>query len=97
MLVATALARAGLADSARSVARAARGDATIDPTRDLSLAEASVHMILGDHDEALRLLSTYVAANPQFRATMAKDQTWWFRDLRSDPRYRTLVGLGSTS
>jgi TolB-like protein/tRNA A-37 threonylcarbamoyl transferase component Bud32 len=97
MLVATALARAGLADSARSVARQARSDATIDPTRDLALAEAPVHMILGDHDEALRLLSTYVAANPQFRATMAKDQTWWFRDLRSDPRYRTLVGLGNTS
>jgi eukaryotic-like serine/threonine-protein kinase len=97
MLVATALARAGLADSARSVARGARADAATDPTRDLALAEASVHMILGDHDEALRLLSTYVAANPQFRATMAKDQTWWFRDLRSDPRYRTLVGLGNTS
>ena len=97
MLVATALARAGLADSARSVARTARADAAIDPTRDLALAEASVHVILGDHDEALRLLSTYVAANPQFRATMAKDQTWWWRDLRNDPRYRTLVGLGSTS
>jgi hypothetical protein len=95
MLVAIALARAGLADSARSVARRARADATLDPTKELDILEAQVHLLLGDRDEALRFLSTYVAANPQVRATMAKDQTWYFRDLRSDPRFRTLMGLGS--
>jgi len=97
MLIALALARAGLADSARSVAERARADATIDPTRDMASLEAVVHLLLGDRDQALRLLSTHVAANPQVRAAMAKDQTWWFRELRSDPRYRALIGLGKTN
>jgi hypothetical protein len=47
---------------------------------------------LGEKDEAIRLLSTYLAANPQFRESMARDQSWWFRELRSDPRYQALVG-----
>ena len=55
--------------------------------------EAAARLIMGDKEEALRLLTTYVAANPQVRAGMAKDETWWFRDLRSDPRWRSLMGL----
>jgi TolB-like protein len=95
MLVSIALARAGLADSAKAVALRSRGDATIDPTRDLLQLEAVTRVILGEKDEALRLLSTYVAANPQLRAAMARDETWWFKDLRDDPRYKTLVGSGT--
>ena len=93
MLVAGALARAGLMDSARRVAERARADASVDPTRDLAQLEAAVRLIIGDKDEALRLLTTYVAANPQVRSSMAKDETWWFRDLKSDPRWRSLLGL----
>ena len=93
MLVAMAIARAGLTDSARAVAVRARADATVDPTRDLAQVEAAARLIMGDKDEALRLLATYVAANPQSRASMAKDQTWWFQDLRSDPRWRSLLGI----
>ena len=92
MLVSMALARAGLSDSARSLAARSRGDATIDPTRDLANYEAIVHSLRGDLDEAFRHLSIYVAVNPQFRATMAGDETWWFSPLRSDPRYKVLVG-----
>ena len=93
MLVAMAIARAGLTDSARRVAERARADATVDPTRDLAQLEAAARLIMGDKDEALRLLTTYVAANPQIRGPMAKDQTWWWQDLRSDPRWRSLLGL----
>ena len=93
ILVSMALARAGLTDSARRVAERARADATIDPTRDLAYFEAAARLIMGDKDEAMRLLTTYVAANPQSRASMAKDETWWFRDLRSDPRWKTLIGI----
>ncbi len=92
MLVALALAAAGRADSARSVALRARADASLDPTRDLTLYEAIVRTRLGELDEAMRLLSTYLAANPQFRASLAQDESWYFRDLRADPRYRSLVG-----
>jgi eukaryotic-like serine/threonine-protein kinase len=92
LVVSMALARAGLADSARSLALRSRGNATIDPTRDLALLEAIVHTLRGDVGEALRLLSIYVAVNPQFRASLAKDESWWFAALRIDPRYKLLVG-----
>ena len=97
MLVAMAIARAGLPDSARHVAERARGDPAMDPTRELAQIEAAVRVLIGDKDEALRLLSTYVAANPQLRPAMAKDEGWWFRDLRADPRWRSLMGLSSPS
>jgi serine/threonine-protein kinase len=92
VLVALALARAGLADSARSVLMRSRGDAGVDATRDLAYYEALVRIQLGDKDEAFRLLSTYVAANPQRRSGIAKDETWMMRDLRSDPRFVTAFG-----
>jgi eukaryotic-like serine/threonine-protein kinase len=92
MLVAMALVRAGLPDSARAVAEKARGDASVDPTRDLAYYEALVRTLLSDQDEAIRLLSTYVAANPQMRASIGKDQTWWFRDLRNNAKFKTLFG-----
>jgi serine/threonine-protein kinase len=93
MLVAMAIARAGLKDSAGRVLERARADATVDPTRDLAQIEAAARLIMGERDEALRLLSTYVAANPQVRASMARDETWWWKDLKTDSRWRTLMGL----
>jgi serine/threonine-protein kinase len=94
MLVAAALARAGLADSARRVLERSRGDATIDPSRDLLIDEAMVRTILGDKTEALRLLKVYLVANPDHRKGMAETQSWWWRDLQDDPRYREMVGAG---
>jgi len=91
--VALALARAGLPDSARSVVEHARGEASVDPTRDLAYYEAVVRTQLSDQDEAIRLLSTYVAANPQQREAIAKDP--WFRGLRDNSRFKTLFGLKS--
>jgi TolB-like protein/tRNA A-37 threonylcarbamoyl transferase component Bud32 len=92
MIVALALVRAGMPDSARSLVVRSRGDATIDATRDLAYYEALVRVQLGDRDEAFRLLSTYVAANPQMRSGIAKDETWVWRDLKSDPRFVTVFG-----
>ena len=92
MLVAMALARAGLADSARSVAARSRADATIDPPRELVSFEAIVRTILGDKDEAIRLLGLYFATNPQQRSSVDRDESWWYQDLRGDPRYQALVG-----
>jgi len=43
------------------------------------------------YDEALHQLSLYLSANPQLRAGWARDRTWWFRDLRNDPRYQRIV------
>ena len=97
MIVAIALARAGLRDSADAVARRARADTTIDETRELAQLEAIMRTLLGQHDQALHQLSLYLSANPQLREGMARDRTWWFRDLRNDPRYGDLVGTTSQS
>jgi serine/threonine-protein kinase len=92
ILVAMTLVRAGLKDSADGVARRARLDPTQDPSRELVYIEAMLRNIMNDREEALRLVGSYLAANPQDRATMAKDYTWWWAGIRDDPRFRSLVG-----
>jgi hypothetical protein len=74
------------------VARRSEGDPNIDSNRNLAELAVHVYTILGDKDAALNQLSIYLAANPQTRESMAKDQSWQFRELRSDPRYAALVG-----
>lgn len=91
--VAMALARAGLPDSARAVAVRSRADPSIDPARELVYFEVLLRNMLEDRDEALRLLGIYLATNPQDRASVASDDTWWLRGLRSDPRFKELVGI----
>jgi hypothetical protein len=54
--------------------------------------EAIVRTILGEKDEAIRLLGLYYATNPQQRSSADKDESWWYRDLKGDPRYEALVG-----
>jgi hypothetical protein len=95
MLMGIVLARAGLKDSARAVMERSRADAAVDPTRETAQLEAVGRTILGDKDEAIKQLSVFFATNPQQRASMAKDQSWWFKDLRGDPRYKALVGAGT--
>jgi hypothetical protein len=76
------------------VAERSRSDTDVDPNRDLVYLEVIVRTFLGDNDEALRLLSVFLASNPNQRESMARDQLWWFKDLRADPRYQALVGSG---
>jgi TolB-like protein len=92
MYLAAALARAGLADSARAVALRARADPTLDPGREVAYFETIARLIMGDKDEALRQFSAYLASNPQLRESFAKDDTWELRPLRGDPRFIALVG-----
>ncbi len=94
LLLAMALANAGLRDSARAVALRARADPTVDPTNDLVYLEVALRNVVGDRDEALRLLGRYLATNPQDRVSIARDETWFFAGLRDDPRFKTLVGTG---
>jgi len=99
MLVAAVIARAAkagqgaLADSARRVVRASLGDAQIDSPRELAFYGAFVHTILGDSDEAIRLLKEYLAASPDRVQSMRNDPGWWFKDLERNPRFRQLLGL----
>jgi tetratricopeptide (TPR) repeat protein len=90
MLVAMALARAGLADSARAVAVRARAGPEIDPTRDVAFWEAAVRSMLGDIDEGLNQLSMYVAANPGYGGP-GSPEPWYKQELEKDPRYALIV------
>jgi TolB-like protein len=95
LFVAMALANAGMKDSARAVALRARAGAgaDIDPTRDLIYTEILFRSMAGDRDEAIRLLKLYLVTNPQGKANIAADSTWWLRELRADPEFRQIVGL----
>lgn len=89
MQLAAVYARAGHRDSARAILRDVYRTAPEDQERWLALEEANVRLILGEREEALRLLEEYLDANPQDRGRVAEDP--WFRGLRDDPEFRRLV------
>ncbi len=91
MIAAIALIRAGLPDSARAVAVRSRGNAEIDPPRELTYLEAIVRAQLGDKDDAFRLLNMFLATNPQQRGSAGQDESWWLEDLHNDPRWEALI------
>jgi len=90
--VAAALTRAGLPDSARHVLERSEGNAEIDPQRELLGYVAFVRVMLGDKDEALRLLDQYLVANPKHREGFRKIVHWWWRPLQNDQRFKALIG-----
>jgi eukaryotic-like serine/threonine-protein kinase len=92
IFVAGVLARAGLADSARHVLARSTGNAEIDPQKELRGYEAVVRVMLGDKDEALRLLDEYLVANPSHREGFRKIVHWWWRPIQDDPRFKALIG-----
>jgi serine/threonine-protein kinase len=85
--VASALGRAGLADSADAVIRRARAAAPNDP--EMNFLEAEARMLLGDREAALRLVARDLEANPRFREYVRVYPV--FRPLWSDPRFQALV------
>ncbi|HET7622950.1 MAG TPA: serine/threonine-protein kinase [Gemmatimonadaceae bacterium] len=91
MIVALALVRAGMKDSAEAMAAANQGDAQIDPGGELTNLAINVYAQSGNKDKALDLIARFLATNPQQRESAANDKSWWLKDLRSDPRYQALV------
>lgn len=87
MMVAAVIARGGLRDSARAVVARARKD---PGNKDSSLAaEAYVHVLLGEREQAIKLLSQLLRTEPEVRARVARNP--WFTELRDDPGFRALV------
>lgn len=88
------LARAGLADSARSVIAGARSGIRpgMDPSEDLASWEAYIRTLLGDHDEAIALLKRYQAAHPGHTFDPSEDLGWWWRELATHPDFEDLSG-----
>ena len=92
LLVAAILARSGMADSAHALIRQARaGDPADTAAAWMTAEEAYIRVLLGETDEALRLLARVVEAAGQMRPYLAVSP--WFEPLRGDPRFQALVAL----
>jgi eukaryotic-like serine/threonine-protein kinase len=75
-----------LADSARALAKRSEGDAVIDSPRDLAYFGAYVYSVLGNKQDAIRLLDAYIVTDPAtHQASLRADPTWMFRRLAEDP------------
>jgi hypothetical protein len=82
-----------LLDSARHVLLSARTTPALDPRRELQGDEAIARIFLHDYDEALRLLESYLAANPDHRKGFATNTSLWWKDpqLQAHPRFKALI------
>lgn len=92
IFVAGALGRANLPDSARAVLSRAhdRIDHEIDPHFYLLSFEAAIWSVLGQDDHAIDLLKRHKAATPD----ASFEHHWWWRTIRSHPRYHEIGGGG---
>jgi TolB-like protein/tRNA A-37 threonylcarbamoyl transferase component Bud32 len=89
MQVAIVIARAGLADSARSVIERTRNKAGQQARVLSAYEEAAAWLAIGEEDECLEALALHVEANPQERTYVSSDS--WFEALWNDPRFQELV------
>lgn len=92
ILVAGALGRAELTDSANAVLARARPTPAMDPEMELMSLEILVRLHMGQEDQALELLRTYLTTNPNHREGFQGTAHWWWRPLQSNPDFRALVG-----
>lgn len=92
ILVAGALGKAEFPDSAEAVLSRSRAPRDLDPEMELLGLEALVRLHLGQEEEALDLLMTYLTTNPHHREGWQWTAHWWWRPLQQDPEFRTLVG-----
>jgi hypothetical protein len=44
-----------------------------------------------DTNEALDILKRYTAGSPEHRAGLRESQSWWWRSLKDDPRFKAIV------
>jgi len=94
VIVAGAIARAGLSDSARAVLMRARATPQLDPHRELEGWEAAMRVMIGDQadrDEAVRLITDYLTVNPEHRRGFATRIHWWWRDVQTNQGFKRLI------
>ncbi len=81
---------AGL-DSARRVLERSQADRTVDPNGELPGYRAIMLAQMGDLDEAIKMLTAYVSANPDHSFRVAGNVHWWWRDLRTKRGFEALL------
>src|SRR5256712_437921 len=86
------LGRAGLKDSARKVLLRSREGWTTPLGQEVAGREAFARTLIGDYDEALKLLKRYIAGNPEHLFRAGGDLHWWWRPLKDLPGFRTISG-----
>jgi hypothetical protein len=91
ILLAGTLRRAELTGSADAVLRRSRPAPGLAPEMGLMGLEALVRLHMGQREEALDLLKTYLTTNPQRRETWQWTAHWWWQPLQEDPEFRALV------
>jgi len=91
MMGAVVLARTGARDSARVVAARARRSVGNDAVMrvDLTYEEALLDLVLGNKENAMRLLSAYLDERPYLRELVGRHPRW--KSLWSDPAFQSLV------
>jgi serine/threonine protein kinase/tetratricopeptide (TPR) repeat protein len=91
MFVAAVAARAGLRDSAAAIIATTRAGLPGNATNtSADYGEAHVRALLGQNDEAIKLLERYLGSFPIQRRQVARMP--WFRSLRADPRFIAMTG-----
>ncbi len=91
-LVGGVLARADLPDSANSVFLSARAGTDVDPEQELLGIEAVFRIQMGDEDEAIRLIGTYLTTHPEHRGGFQFTSHWWYRAIQDNAEFQQLVG-----
>ncbi|MEO7042073.1 MAG: protein kinase [Gemmatimonadaceae bacterium] len=91
VLVAGAIGRAGLKDSAQHILARVDDRADLDPTLDATQAKAIVYAQLGDKDNAIKSLARYLSANPARAVGFDDEHNWLWRSIHDDPRFQALV------
>ena len=92
IMVGGVLARAELADSANNVFLSARVGPDVDPTQELIWHEAIFRIQMGEQEEAIRLIRTYLTTNPEHRAGFEWTSHWWWREIQDNTEFQQLVG-----
>jgi len=90
MFAAGVIGRTGNLDSARAVLVRARAGRDVDPDYELTEFEAYVRTTLGDYDEAIDLLKTFIAANPDQAFKRGEDLPWYWEPLKDQPGFEAL-------
>ncbi|UCC71600.1 MAG: hypothetical protein JSV86_14585 [Gemmatimonadota bacterium] len=90
LYVAAVIARAGMSDSALSVIERARQDLSDQRIlTNLQPMEAWVRVLVGDHDEAVRVLAAFLQKMPEETPYIARHH--WFAALHDNPHFQALL------
>jgi len=91
VFVAGTIVRAGIPDSAKHVLLRTRATPQEDPRHEVQGYEVVVRVMLGQQDEAIRLIEDYLTVNPDHRRGFTARTVWWWRDLQANKKFQRMI------